>query len=197
MSGLGEGWGKPVGLGVADLLWGYDFELPLRDALNDPGLDPARRALAALAIGTSLDDGHLAALELAQAAEQFAADRQAGVSDEAGRGGGPPGSAPSWARRATTISARSGSRCRGTRPRWRQGISVGWPNLCTAEPPCSVSSGTAALACRCCPGSVMTGTPPSSGSTNGRWKQGRLPGDECPTSASRLERGHGRPTLQT
>lgn len=68
------------------MLYGYDFELPLRDALNDPGLDPARRALAALAIGTRLDDGHLAALELAEAAGQLAADREAGISDEVGQG---------------------------------------------------------------------------------------------------------------
>lgn len=68
------------------MLYGYDFELPLRDALNDPGLDPTRRALAVLAIGTKLDDGHLAALELAETAGQLAADREAGVSDEAGQG---------------------------------------------------------------------------------------------------------------
>lgn len=73
-------------VGIAAMLYGYDFELPLRDALNDPGLDPTRRALAALAIGTRLDDGHLAALELAGAAEQLAVDRKAGLSDEAGQG---------------------------------------------------------------------------------------------------------------
>lgn len=63
------------------LFAGYDFELPLHDALNDPELDPIRRALASIAIGTGLDDGHLAA-----AARRFAADRAAGVSDEAGEG---------------------------------------------------------------------------------------------------------------
>ena len=73
-------------IGVAAMLYGYDFELPLRDALDDPGLEPTRRTLATLAIGTRLDDGHLAALELAEAAEQLAADREAGISDEAGQG---------------------------------------------------------------------------------------------------------------
>lgn len=77
---------RGAAIGVAAMLYGYDFELPLRDALNDPGLEPARRALAALAIGTRLDDGHLAALELAEAAEKLAADRKAGISDEAGQG---------------------------------------------------------------------------------------------------------------
>ena len=71
---------------VAGLLASYDFELPLRDALADPELDPVRRALASIAIGTGLDDGHLAAAELAGAARQFATDRAAGVSDEAGEG---------------------------------------------------------------------------------------------------------------
>lgn len=68
------------------LLARYDFELPLRDALNDSELDPVRRALASIAIGTGLDDGHLAAAELAGAARRFAADRAAGIPDEAGEG---------------------------------------------------------------------------------------------------------------
>ena len=67
------------------LAW-YDFELPLRDALNDPELDLVRRALAPIAVGTSLDDGHLAAAELAGAARQLATDRAAGVPDQAGEG---------------------------------------------------------------------------------------------------------------
>ena len=76
----------PASVSVGGFLASYDFELSLRDALADPELDPVRRALASIAIGTALDDGHLAAVELAGAAWQFAADRAAGVSDEAGEG---------------------------------------------------------------------------------------------------------------
>lgn len=76
----------PASVSVGEFLARYDFELPLRDALADPEFDLVRRALASIAIGTGLDDGHLAAAELAGAARQFAADRAAGVSDEAGEG---------------------------------------------------------------------------------------------------------------
>lgn len=79
---------RPAPLSVRAMLDHYDFELPLRDALNDPELDPARRALAALAIGTRLDLGHLAAAELADAVQRLASDRRAGVSDTAGEGAG-------------------------------------------------------------------------------------------------------------
>lgn len=77
----GVGW-----RGQATYLAWYDFELPLRDALNDAELAPERRALAALALGTGLDDGHLSALELAEAAARLAVDRAAGVPDETGQG---------------------------------------------------------------------------------------------------------------
>lgn len=77
----GLGW-----RGQGTYLASYDFELPLRDALSDPELDPIRRALATIAIGTALDDGHLAAVELAGAARRLAADRAAGVPDEVGEG---------------------------------------------------------------------------------------------------------------
>ena len=73
-------------LGAATWLAGHEFELPLRDALGDPELDPVRRALAVLAIGTGLNDGHLAAAELSDAARQLAADRHAGIADSQGRG---------------------------------------------------------------------------------------------------------------
>lgn len=73
-------------MSLGELLAAYDFELPLRDALDDPELAPVRRALAMLAIGTGLDDGHLAAAQLAQAAGRLAADRKAGVPDERGEG---------------------------------------------------------------------------------------------------------------
>lgn len=81
----------PASVSVAGLLASYDFELPLRDALADPDLDPVRYALASIAIGTGLDDGHLTGAELAEAARQFAADRVAGVSDEAGEAPGNSG----------------------------------------------------------------------------------------------------------
>lgn len=77
----GFGW-----RGQGNYLAGYDFELPLRDALGDPELAPERRALAALALGTGLDDGHLSALELAEAAARLAADRAGGVPDRSGQG---------------------------------------------------------------------------------------------------------------
>ena len=70
----------------AALLFGYSFDLPLADALDDPDLAPVRRALAALAIGTGLSDDHVAAAELAKAAARLAMDRAAGVPDEAGEG---------------------------------------------------------------------------------------------------------------
>ena len=81
MGAPGLGW---RGQGMY-LTW-YNFELPLSDALNDPELDPVRRALASIAIGTSLDDGHLAAAELAVAARQLSTDRAAGIPDQAGEG---------------------------------------------------------------------------------------------------------------
>lgn len=70
----------------AAMLYGYDFDLPLTDALDDPELAPERRALAALAIGTALDGGHTAAAELAEAVRQLAANREAGVPDGIGEG---------------------------------------------------------------------------------------------------------------
>lgn len=81
MSAPGLGW-RGQGMYLAR----YDFEFPLRDALKDAELDPVRRALASVAIGTALNDGHLAAAELAGAARQLATDRAAGVPDEAGKG---------------------------------------------------------------------------------------------------------------
>jgi hypothetical protein len=71
---------------AAALLTGYDFELPIRDALDNPELDPTRRALGVLGMGTGLDDGHFAALELAEAAAQLTTDRAGGVPDAAGQG---------------------------------------------------------------------------------------------------------------
>lgn len=71
---------------LAAMLIGYDFELPLRDALDDPGLDPVRRALAVRAMGTGLDTGYYAAAELLEAARLLAADRAAGIPDEQARG---------------------------------------------------------------------------------------------------------------
>lgn len=70
--------------GQALYLASYDFDLPLRDALDDPELDPIRRALAALAMGTGLDDGYPAALELAEAARAHATDHGARMPDGAG-----------------------------------------------------------------------------------------------------------------
>lgn len=76
----------PALVSVGGFLAGYDFELPLHDALANPGMDPVRHALASIAIGTGLDDGHLAAAELAEVARQFATDRAGGVSDGVGEG---------------------------------------------------------------------------------------------------------------
>lgn len=64
----------------------YAFELPLRDALDDPELDPVRRALAALGMGIGLDHGYLAAGELLEAMRLIADDRAADVPSGQGRG---------------------------------------------------------------------------------------------------------------
>lgn len=71
---------------MAELLRGYDFEFPLRDALDDPELDPVRRALAVHAMGTGLDTGYYAAAELMEAVRLLAADRARQVPDGQGRG---------------------------------------------------------------------------------------------------------------
>lgn len=49
------------------LLEPYDFNLPLRDALNDPTLSPDRRVMAAAAMRQHLDDAYYAAMELLEA----------------------------------------------------------------------------------------------------------------------------------
>ena len=68
-------------LSLAAFLAGYDVDLALHDALNDPGLDPVRRTLAGLLIGVGVEHGFYMARELRQFAERLAADRARGVPD--------------------------------------------------------------------------------------------------------------------
>ena len=45
----------------------FDLDIALRDASCDPGMLPARRAIAALAIGIDVDDAYLSVRELREA----------------------------------------------------------------------------------------------------------------------------------
>jgi hypothetical protein len=50
-----------------DVLEGYNYDLPLIDALNDVELRPVRRLLAGALMGESLDAGYFATREMADA----------------------------------------------------------------------------------------------------------------------------------
>ena len=65
----------------AHYLVGYDYNLGLRDALDDRDLEPARRLLAGRALATTHDDGYLAVAELREAVSLLVADREASVDD--------------------------------------------------------------------------------------------------------------------
>ena len=49
------------------VLHGYDYDLPLLDALNDPELSVSRRLLAGAVIGEGLDTGYFATCEIFEA----------------------------------------------------------------------------------------------------------------------------------
>lgn len=65
----------------AHYLAGYDYNLGLRDALDDRDLEPARRLLAGRSFATTLDDGYYSVAELREAVALLVADRDAGVED--------------------------------------------------------------------------------------------------------------------
>jgi hypothetical protein len=61
----------------------YDWNLPLKDALNDRLLSADRRGLAAAAMRQDLDDGYYAAAELLEAFRALERDIGAGVRPHA------------------------------------------------------------------------------------------------------------------
>ena len=66
---------------IANYLAGYDFNLPLMDAVNDPDLEDMRSQLAALSLGEGLDGGYYESQELAEAFLDAAREANAGVTD--------------------------------------------------------------------------------------------------------------------
>ena len=62
----------------AHYLAGYDYNLGLRDALDDRDLEPARRLLGGRSFATPLDDGDFAVAALREAVSLLVADRYAG-----------------------------------------------------------------------------------------------------------------------
>jgi hypothetical protein len=71
---------------IRSLLAGYDFNLPLHDALADPTLSPDRRALAAVSMRQGLDDALFSAHELLEAFRTIETDHRLGVAAEASEG---------------------------------------------------------------------------------------------------------------
>lgn len=66
---------------IADYLAGFDFNLPLIDAVNDPDIADVRSGIAALALGEGLDSGYYETQELAEAFLEAAREANAGISD--------------------------------------------------------------------------------------------------------------------
>lgn len=64
---------------MKDILEGYDYDLPLRDAVNDVELRPVRRLLAGALMGESLDSGYFATREMADAYFDLWNDDRKGV----------------------------------------------------------------------------------------------------------------------
>lgn len=67
-----------------DAMRGYDYDLPLLDALNDPQLSVDRRVLAGATIGVGLDIAYFAIRELEEAFAALAHDHNNGVEQGAG-----------------------------------------------------------------------------------------------------------------
>ena len=70
---------------VQDAMRGYDYDLPLRDVLNDPETSDDRRVLAGATIGIGLDTAYLAISELEEAFATLANDVSNGVRQGEGR----------------------------------------------------------------------------------------------------------------
>jgi hypothetical protein len=65
---------------MREMLAGYDVNLPLRDALDDPDQSPDRRALAAVSFRQALDDAYLSAHELLEAFRLLETDARLSVA---------------------------------------------------------------------------------------------------------------------
>jgi hypothetical protein len=74
---------KMTDMSMKAFLEPYDFNLPLRDALNDPTLSADRRVMAAAAMRQHLDDAYYAAMELLEAFRALRKDIDAGLAPEA------------------------------------------------------------------------------------------------------------------
>lgn len=60
----------------------YDFNLPLIDALNNPGLSVTCRLLAGASMDTQLSDGYYSAMQVLEAFRYLEADKDARVDPE-------------------------------------------------------------------------------------------------------------------
>jgi len=65
---------------LPEMLTGYDFNLPLNDALGDCRLSADRRALAAVSLRQGLDDALFSAHELLEAFRTLETDGRLGVA---------------------------------------------------------------------------------------------------------------------
>ena len=70
---------------MQDAMRGYDYDLPLKDVLNDPEESDDRRVLAGATIGIGLDTAYLAISELEEAFATLANDVSNGVRQGEGR----------------------------------------------------------------------------------------------------------------
>ena len=64
---------------IKEVLAGYDYDLPLMDALNDPEQSTARRILAGALVGEGLDSAYFAVQELCEAYASLWADARKGI----------------------------------------------------------------------------------------------------------------------
>lgn len=69
---------------LKDAMRGYDYDLPLKDALNDRELSVDRRVMAGATVGIGLDVAYLSVCQLEEAFAALATDLSNGV--EQGRG---------------------------------------------------------------------------------------------------------------
>ena len=65
-------------MNLKDAMGGYDYELPMMDALNDPELSLSRRLLAGAVVGEGLDTAYFAITELLEAFVALEADVRSG-----------------------------------------------------------------------------------------------------------------------
>lgn len=65
---------------MKEALQGYDYDLPLKDALNDPILALNKRLIAGAAFGVGLDAAYFGTVEMLEAFAALEADHRAGVA---------------------------------------------------------------------------------------------------------------------